>query len=523
VVKKVKNAKGKEVFVPLDESDNNNVPRLSAILLQYQWPMCIGADLDEVEKKALLTPIDPQKSDVFGKQFPQEDFIQNKMTQLIKNANYQIVFIPTSLYELFCIYEYIKTLGQTTPLQKAITVDAIDLSDILSKDLGKKDFFAFSNTIRRQILTIYRNVNKKFFSEPGETNAAFYMNNKIATFLFSTYEEFKVSKDSGALADFITNKADVLVTYLVNEINKYDMSTYDTRRIYRPDLMFLKDESNNNIVPKVIALEYQARALNKGLLFRGTTLITAPVDFGTKEPNKKSEQPTQLLAGSTLKSENVEKEYGQKKIEPYSISFGTSLFAGAMFDGGACAYNYLVGLAGPMAMGKKERTTGYLLLIDKKAYIENQNNNLFFIPPLAPIAGIFQLGEYFHARSKAATLLKKGWEQGVGGLSVSGIQDPTGIFLITRDPLEHAALFSAFVAENARIIQLGDTSSMTEAEKSGILQAQKQSAEFYRNLKTVTKPIQAAIDRRMQKILGKRKKEENQKVMSSIVEQQKKN
>lgn len=86
-----------------------------------------------------------------------------------------------------------------------------------------------------------------------------------------------------------------------------------------------------------------------------------------------------IYRGSNYDDDNVYCLYNESKC--YSLSYGTSLFAGCMFDGGATAYHYM-----------RKQKNAYALIISK-------DNPLFHLPP----PGLDQLygkGEIFHVRTK---------------------------------------------------------------------------------------------------------------------------
>jgi hypothetical protein len=320
--------------------------------------------------------------------------------------------------------------------------------------------------------------------------------------LFKQYPALKNSTDTAMLADAIKNLSEELTLLFTKELTSLINELSAARAQSKKKFIFIESacsrqlakklttEWGNNIIAKAIDLEYEARTRNKALLWRGTSYEKFQVGIG--ESNKK------ILAGSTLRIDekrdnSIEKAYGQKEIAPYSISFGNSLLGGALRDCGACAYHYLV---------KEEELmlpTGYALLVDKNAYFQHQNQNLFFIPALGTLAAFFEAGEYFHPRTKAAIFKKKAKTKiFINGLQ-EGIQDPTGVILITRDPLKHAALFSEFLAENGRFIQKGDESTFSDEEKKfakNVADSQKKASEFYkniRNLDTKIRPLQKAF------------------------------
>lgn len=481
--------KGKNGFVPLDASDIVKSGKIiTDIILKYQWPMCISSQLSQEEQDALLTSQKP---------YAQELFIQNKIRESFDE--YGVVFIPTALYELFCIVHLFKTINEKNPFQDAVNkfirADnerdfepnkwATELTEILNKKESPAD-------IRKQIDAIYKNANDLFFRGDGIESAYLYINNAIAASLFNQYPELTKSKDPLALSSAIKDTTSTWAAFLIEELwAMYDPDFPD--ELLHPLIeeigidysklsinnlaAHLQHESMNNILAKVITLEYEARERNKALLLRGTS-FEEEFQIGITEEK--------ILAGTTLPSGILE--------SPYSISFGNSLFAGILLDPYACAYHYLVEFAG----SSRRPSVGYALFIDKKAYFEHQVHNLFFIPPLASITSLSQRGEYFHPRAKAAILLKsEGRKEPLLGL-LDKIIDPTGVILITRNPLHHAELFSKFLADNGRIIQSGDISNLTEEERrfvQEVIQAQAEAAKFYL-LKRIIIPIQRKLKER---------------------------
>lgn len=71
---------------------------------------------------------------------------------------------------------------------------------------------------------------------------------------------------------------------------------------------------------------------------------------------------------------------------PYSLSFGTSLFAGCLYDGGATAFHYM-----------RNGQNAYAIPVP----FEQLNDSPFFIPTTHTVAQLFGNGEIFHARTKA--------------------------------------------------------------------------------------------------------------------------
>lgn len=510
IVKKIQDKDGKEIFAPLDfedKSDNAAAPIITQILLKYEWPMCTAADLTEAEMAELLAPDVPQA---------EENFIQKKLDSALKNiGRYSIVFIPTSLYELLCMQCYFENEKSLDPLGKRIRISA---GDALTrkyeyKNPGEthKKFFKDAAALKKEILGIFIAQNEQAFGiVPMKSNPFFIANNYVLKNIFTTVD-LATSSDVEVLVTTIQKKMDDIIKSAV-------LLADHTRAL---ENIGLNSETKNRIIPKVVALEYEARMVNKGLLFRGAyfTAIESATFLSEKLPVL-----GMPFISSAGKYETINALL--KDVTPYSVSYGTSLFAGTVYDADACAYGYLSGTqAWKHSQGG---ATGYALFINKKEYMESQNNNLFFIPPLAPLISLFASGEYFHARAKVSISKKTKELLVIQGLCEAIIEDPFGFLVVTRDPFKHAQLFSNFLAKNGRIIQTGDSSSLAEEEKNFVEQVMKNQAQTTRLLKdmrTAVPPVRKALRKRVEQNAAKKaeveKKREAQQAEQAEAERKK--
>ncbi|HSW75882.1 MAG TPA: hypothetical protein VLG50_02480 [Candidatus Saccharimonadales bacterium] len=483
-------------LAPLDHHDSRRFGKIiSETILKYQWPMCITQHLTKAEQDTLLSSGVPKAEELF---------IQSKLRELIPadQLEVSVIFIPTSVYELFCILQVARGLNDNpfSHVTKRLLRNymEIDFEDILSQGKNSQEVFKY-------MYDVYNRVNKLFFNHT-EISAWLYINNLLADFLCKTYPVIKESIDGLGASRIIQHRSSRLGLLLIEEI--YRKST-TTATVYSIDSMAdeLKSEPQNHILQKVIILEYEARELNKGLLLRGSSPEKLQVSTGfTPE--------MQTLAGTTLWNDQinrVEHSYRKKKLQPYSISFGNSLFAGFFNDLGACAYTYLT-----TTTQQGQITTGYSLFVDKKDYIDHRNSRLFFISALAPMASLFGKGEWFHSRTTVSVPLKSAYTASViRGLVHQIDKDEAGVFLIARDPLYHAELFSQFLAENGRLIQSGDESMMTEEEQKvidDIIKTQTQAALFYKTVRSAGQQV----DRAIKKYVQKHKVEQAEKVHRAL-------
>ena len=171
-------------FAPLSSENAADIEagkKIQEILLKYQWPMCIMSDLTEQEQDELLTS---------NKPFAEETFIQNKIKETLQNDIYHIVFIPTTLYELFCIYLTFKTKDQQTPLKTAVeSVIVAYINRLYKPDKWEINLTKIlngenaANTIKKEVFNVYKHANSLFFDETvikESENAFFYVNNQIS-------------------------------------------------------------------------------------------------------------------------------------------------------------------------------------------------------------------------------------------------------------------------------------------------------------------------------------------------------
>ena len=507
--------------------------KIVEILQKYQWPMCIGSDLTEDEKNELLSADAP---------YAEELFIQKKLQQAMPELYLQVIFIPTSLYELFCVIQLFDDNGFFGQKIRNIFDDEIDQIRIDFFDLLKIENIS-ARDVRFRIQQAFKYVNniffeKQIFAKPrferfkffgfkqyAAPSAVLLVNNKLFNFVNDKFSELNSCENGQKISKLIQQNSAKILNFLLQEVALINLDNFDNEKktyiqLVPSLLKFEAKNSSNKIIENVVRLEYEAREQNKAMLIRGSNIESMEVSI-SKKPVKK------MLIGSTLykeygsvpdiehtsdnssnaisDSENSStdpeihfwKQYKEKSNSPYSISFGVSLFAGLFNDPFACAYTYLSGYEdGDISLHDNSFAVpvGYAIFINKKDYVQHQNNNLFYIPSLATLPSLFEYGQWFHARAKAAKFMKNG-EVAVIGAHVDKVKDPTGVLLITRDPLKHAELFSNFLVQNGRLIQPGDASLLTDAEKSfadDVMKAQTEVANLYKAIRTVTPKIEKA-------------------------------
>lgn len=115
-------------FGPLDASDESNKVALSTIFLNYEWPTVIAnSSLTSAERDALLTA---------GRPNAEEDFIRTRVK--LVNPSYDIIFIPTSIYELFVMAKYAESAVNQLKLAAQESKKKLLANVILQKALGSR-------------------------------------------------------------------------------------------------------------------------------------------------------------------------------------------------------------------------------------------------------------------------------------------------------------------------------------------------------------------------------------------------
>lgn len=92
-----------------------------------------------------------------------------------------------------------------------------------------------------------------------------------------------------------------------------------------------------------------------------------------------------LYRGSNFQKDLISNNRKGKDIS-YSLSYGSSLFAGCVYDGGATAFHYM-----------RNAENAYAIPVA----FDQINESPFFIPSMHTLAQLFAEGEIFHARTKS--------------------------------------------------------------------------------------------------------------------------
>lgn len=399
------------------------------IIITYQWPMCTAhfKEITLAEKKELF---------LSKKEDAEELFIQKKIQDVTKNSDYQVVFVPTVIYELFCLSDkkiYEETKENATGIGSTIQ----NLIDVKEKDritLSK-------NEIIKNFLDINADNKTKscFFNlnEPLWNYLQQQKNNLKPEDVSTLFTDKKIAKK--IIQDLISRAKEL------NDVLRWD----DAEKISDEDaykefcaageaISKLSIPSAVSLLSTILKEEINAKKGNHAVLYRGVMQRQATTI--QKTSGQLEEQPvleTPLKFSPTNKS-LIEKVKGVE-FTTTSISYGNSLFAGILRDTGACAFPSII---------YSER--GYIITLDKSKFVFlGDLPKLFFISPLITCAALFGAGALFHSRSKVVGDSPN--SPIIYGI-YQGCHDESGLIYSQGDILSHVRKLSRYLSENTTII-----------------------------------------------------------------------
>ncbi|MGB7129014.1 MAG: hypothetical protein WBD50_08020 [Candidatus Rhabdochlamydia sp.] len=290
------------------------------------------------------------------------ELIQSKVQEI--DPSLEVVFVPRTLYELFfirkCIREDIK--------HKKICCFVIPSAH--------KDLLAETTKYNLEYITHLKEIRETkkcwhlcCFDDDGDNkhtgvkDVAYRLNQVIVQTLSPskngfTYQEISefAEKEISFLKDLYQQREKIR-----SDINDLDSFTQGPTISFTQELnygaikaMGIRNDADAQIIREAIRLECSDTA--KYFLF--------------------------LYRGGNFQKDFI--SHYDKKI-PYSRSYGTSLFAGCVYDVGATAFHYM-----------RNQPNGYAIPVP----FDQLNTSVFYIPPLHTVAQLFGKGDFFHARTK---------------------------------------------------------------------------------------------------------------------------
>ena len=177
--------------------------KISDIILKYQWPMCIHSNLTSTEITEYLAP---------NKPYAQEQFLQKKLQEKINPSeiDLNVMFVPTSFYELYCIAEQSYNAFHKQ-YEQALTTDNMHVAQLYSASERPNHLFN-PDTIqaRAALKQSFSEINQLFFKSTEGESASSSINNKLTQYIFNTYPELCEKKSVLDLSNALEPKLEAL-------------------------------------------------------------------------------------------------------------------------------------------------------------------------------------------------------------------------------------------------------------------------------------------------------------------------
>ncbi len=469
VFKKSKDGK----VLPFDPVAENAAYKAIYTLLQdLQWPMVIAA-APKLDKTLLGQLVKAESA------YAEETIIRKELQKL--SAEYDLAFIPTTLYEVFFIAEIANYRSE----QKINYFTQADLDYIvLHKDQLKLD---------DKILEIIKNPKstdqaiQNYFREQNFIDHHIIVhcliNNALLKFFaLSSAQKAQQEIDAQILDNF-------------RYVSRLKIKRWNQHYLY-----------NEGARKALIDLEYQARRRNMGLLYRGGTHrglymigakeIAVPIEgaFLATEGHAIPAPPTHQELEIKYKTKGESWKIRDWKMPLNSLSYGNTLFQGFWYDsfyeesGGSCPCDYF----------SEDNLIGYTLFVNKEQYILGKLKSILFVSSLNTIAELIALGALYHSRTRV-TVLPEYMVAVDGMIHVPGIGlestnstfiDKAGIFARLGDPLSKAAELSDFIANNAFILTIPSNGfDITNQERIAYKSAQNDLTNMLKATKVIRKHV----------------------------------
>ncbi len=283
-----------------------------------------------------------------------QTLILEKIKEIDPNLN--IAFIPRALYEM-------------TYIEQCIKEDMKASEKIENKKQICKVFFCHKNQqeITKEIKEEIKNRkcwHLAFFNHEGNDQnkkvqkIAYRLNQKMVKLFKPKAEGFSLKE--------ILDLGEKRIDYLKDHGNK-GHDNLNLEHSY-PTINFLASNDRHPIKSMKIRNDKDAEIIRKCI---------------TLECSKKAVHSLFIYRGATFKEDEAYAK--NQENSAYSLSYGSGLFAGVVFDGGATAYKYM-----------REAENAFAIPIR----FNELDKAPFYVPKTGPIPQLLGCGETFHARSK---------------------------------------------------------------------------------------------------------------------------
>lgn len=303
------------------------------------------------------------------------ELIKAKLKEI--DPTLEAMFVPRTLYELIfirkCIKEDLKHKNicpQVAPILHNVTLEYFD------GDQEKYQKFLQENAVERAKRKCW---HLCYFEDAGDNEHAgvkdvAYRLNKVMIKAFDpsnegfTHQEFSTFAEKEI--EFLKSHHRDEKAQEISNCNTPGPTTNFGLESSRGSIksMGIRNETDAQIIRDAIALDCSKVAQKSFFLYRGA-------DF--------QKDSTSCSCWSDKNSTY----FWSNKNTPYSLSYGTSLFAGCLYDGGATAFHYM----------RNGQNDAYAVPVP----FDQLNNSPFYIPPSNIVVQLFGDGEIFHSRTKA--------------------------------------------------------------------------------------------------------------------------
>lgn len=472
-------------FEAVGDSDPNK-DSIYEILLKYQWPMCT-ANLDKLsdDEKKELFPIIKIKA-------CEERFIQKKIQKKYSNG-YHVAFVPTAIYELFCLSDemiFNETKEGATGIG-SITRTLIDAPNKYGDDTssyesasdgGESDVTSQPQNVisqtKDEIMQQFININQA----EGTKSCFFHINEKLWKYLKQQNPDITPEKtadlfiDNDEIKKIINDLISRAVALNDSEREEYCKNFSGTQidqysEIYggicgaKSNIRGLLNPSTEPLLAIIAEQESKARNECNALLYRS---IGEHKALGISKTSERAVSTNPALDEPLTLAKNgggsLEEKIRASNFESRSLSYGNSILNGVLKDSGS----------GPFCYFANDYERGYILLLDKRDFAFGDLAKLFFISPLITCAALFTSGALSHSRSKVVG--KSPDSPLIKGI-YDGCYDKSGLIYEQGNALLHSAKLLRYISNNSKVlvkqwisvqqaVQLGGT-----AESANLLSA----------------------------------------------------
>ncbi len=345
------------------------------------------------------------------------ELIREKVKKI--DPSLEVAFIPKALYELFFIRKSIKEdLKQkhicllVNPSCHADPKANPDLNQICSKKIEEMKlkgkcwhlchFDDAGNNEDECVKELAYRLNRTIVKNLLPTSEGF-TKQELAQFTENKIEFLKNHHKNGSEIAEKRNRGEqaASIASCVTPGPTTNFGFESTRGSIMP--MGIRDDADAEIIRKAMALECSQEAQRSFVLYRGS-------DF-------QDDSVTALSNDSTA----------------YSLSYGTGLFAGCVYDGGATSFYYM-----------RKKKDAYAILVP----YDQMNQSPFYIPPTNTLCQLFGDGESFHGRTKAWKLFNMAQ---IAGINCGRGTDPRPL---VQSDLSKSEITQQFQEYKKKAIQL---------------------------------------------------------------------